>query len=353
MDQRPVSFSAAEPGSRPRNSELWWGAEEAVRAAAVRCEGNPEAMLRTLESSGEEPPVPAAGQTQRLWELLASVAATDLVAARTLEPHLDAAGILSQAGMSWPAGTAWGVFAAQPPNATLAAVRQSGGGWELNGTKPWCSLAAQLTHALVTAPTPDGGRLFMVSLRHPGVEPVPDAWVSRGMAQLPSGSVNFTGVPAQPVQDAGWYLSRPGFAVGGVGVAACWFGAAVGIYRHLLRSAQARTPDQLALAWLGEADRLLAGCAALLEQAAGLADAGALDAISAHRVRGQVAGACERVLQLSGHATGPGPLTADEEHARRAADLGIYLRQHHAARDDAALGQLIADRAGMEGGSAW
>ncbi|HCM93164.1 MAG TPA: acyl-CoA dehydrogenase, partial [Glutamicibacter sp.] len=104
MDQRPVSFSAAEPGSRPRNSELWWGAEEAVRAAAVRCEGNPEAMLRTLESSGEEPPVPAAGQTQRLWELLASVAATDLVAARTLEPHLDAAGILSQAGMSWPAG---------------------------------------------------------------------------------------------------------------------------------------------------------------------------------------------------------------------------------------------------------
>lgn len=353
MDQKPVSFSTGEPRFATRNGEPWWGAEQAVRDAAVRCEGNPDAMLRVLEGSGEDPPVPAAGQTQRLWELLASVAATDLVAARTLEPHLDAAGILSQAGMPWQAGTSWGVFAAQSPTTALEAVRESGGGWVLNGTKPWCSLAAALTHALVTARTPEGNRLFMVSLRHPGVEPATGGWISRGMAQLPSGSVDFTGVPAQPVQDAGWYLSRPGFAVGGVGVAACWFGGAVGIYRHLLRSAQARTPDQLALAWLGEADRLLAGSAALLEHAAGLADDGELDAIAAYRIRGQVAGACNRILQLSGESTGPGPLAADEEHARRAADLGIYLRQHHAARDDAALGQLLADRAGKEGRSAW
>ncbi|MCZ4148761.1 acyl-CoA dehydrogenase, partial [Escherichia coli] len=91
----------------------------------------------------------------------------------------------------------------------------------------------------------------------------------------------------------------------------------------------------------------------LLEHAAGLADDGELDAIAAYRIRGQVAWACTRILQLSGESTGPGPLTADEEHARRAADLGIYLRQHHAARDDAALGQLLADRAAKEGRRAW
>ncbi len=353
MDQQPVSFSTANQRSGSKSAETWWSSEAAVRAAAVRCQGNPEAMLRALQSAQGAPPAPAAGDTRRLWELLASVAATDLVAARALEPHLDAAGILSQAGIGWEDGTTWGVFAAQSPTAKLEAARLPGGGWMLNGTKPWCSLAAQLSHALVTAGTPHGDRLFMLSLRQPGVEPATGGWVSRGMAQLPSGAVDFDAVPAQPVGEAGWYLTRPGFAVGGAGVAACWFGGAVGIYRHLLRSAQARTPDQLALAWLGEAERLLAGAAAILEHAAGLADAGQLDAIAAHQVRGQVAGACTRILQLSGQATGPGPLTADEEHAKRAADLGIYLRQHHAARDDAALGQLVLDSAATAGRSPW
>jgi hypothetical protein len=45
-----------------------------------------------------------------------------------------------------------------------------------------------------------------------------------------------------------------------------------------------------------------------------------------------------------GHALGAGPLGHDEAHSRRVADLTVYLRQHHAERDLAELGALVADR---------
>jgi hypothetical protein len=34
-------------------------------------------------------------------------------------------------------------------------------------------------------------------------------------------------------------------------------------------------------------------------------------------------------------------LTGDERHARRVADLQVYLRQEHAERDQAALGSAV------------
>jgi alkylation response protein AidB-like acyl-CoA dehydrogenase len=42
-------------------------------------------------------------------------------------------------------------------------------------------------------------------------------------------------------------------------------------------------------------------------------------------------------------APGAGPLSHDEAHGRRVADLTVYLRQHHAERDLAELGALVAD----------
>jgi len=47
------------------------------------------------------------------------------------------------------------------------------------------------------------------------------------------------------------------------------------------------------------------------------------------------------VLQRTGHALGPAPLTLDADPAARAADLTVYLRQHHAERDVARLGGLL------------
>jgi len=49
-------------------------------------------------------------------------------------------------------------------------------------------------------------------------------------------------------------------------------------------------------------------------------------------------------MHRAGRALGAGPLSHDEAHSRRVADLTVYLRQHHAERNLAELGALVADR---------
>jgi hypothetical protein len=66
------------------------------------------------------------------------------------------------------------------------------------------------------------------------------------------------------------------------------------------------------------------------------------------RVRTLVEGVAADVLTRVGHALGAGPLGHDAGHARRAADLMVYLRQHHAERDLEELGRRVA-----RDGSGW
>lgn len=307
------------------------------------------ATLAWVADVGPRLPHPGTGRTAELWAALASVAAVDVGVARALEPHVDALAILAQSPdpvaldvVGADARSTWGVFAAEGPGARLEARAGDGGSWTLDGTKPWCSLAADLTHALVTAWTDAGRRLFAVDLRPASAVPADGPWVARGLAQVVSAPVRFDGAPAVPVGAAGWYLERPGFAWGGIGVAACWWGGAVGLARSLWDALGRREPDQLALAHLGAVDVALGGARAALAEAAAAVDAG-LDgrdaALVARRVRTVVADAVEEVQRRCAHALGPGPLTTDERFARRAADLGLYVRQHHAERDLASLGR--------------
>ena len=59
------------------------------------------------------------------------------------------------------------------------------------------------------------------------------------------------------------------------------------------------------------------------------------------RTRAVVADAVEQVLRQAAHALGPAPLAFDAGHAARVADLELYVRQHHAERDLAALGTRL------------
>ena len=319
-------------------------------AARARGAGLDDHLLLAADL-GQGVALPASGRTRQRWELLASVAAVDLTAARVLEAHLDALAILAEAELSSMAGpgTTWGVFAAEGPGVRLDAVDQPGTGWVVTGTKPWCSLAGRLTHALVTAHVSGGRRLFSVPLRHPGVTVEPDAWHARGLVDVPSGPVHFVEVPARPVGETGWYLTRPGFAHGGIGVAACWYGGAVGLARALARSLDARPPDQMAYWHLGQVDLALGAARQALAAAAVEVDAGRAEGgvgeILALRTRSTVAAAAEGTITTAGHALGPAPLTLDAEHAARVADLTIYLRQHHAERDVARLGEMLHGRA--------
>lgn len=316
---------------------------------AANCDGDVAAALVWCVSVGRDAPQPGGGATVLLWEILASTAAADVGVARVLEPHLDALAILAQAGsvdlggIGATAKSTWGVYAAEGADPPLAAA-QGKDGWTLDGVKPWCSLARNVSHALVTAHTGSSTRrLFAVDMAHPGVRPVDAPWVSRGLQQIVSSPVEFTHVPAVPVGQEQWYLTRAGFAWGGLGVAACWWGGAIGVARALYRQARQREPDQIALDHLGFVDTALNAGRAALAEASRIVDDPAAYSVSpsilARRVRNLIAEIAESTITRAGHALGPAPLALDEEYARRVADLQIYIRQHHAERDHAALGR--------------
>ena len=320
------------------------------------------ATLAWCVEVGREAPRVGGGGTRELWELLASTAALDVSAARMLEPHLDALSILDQAStenaddrpdlerVHVRPGSTWGVFAAEAAGKRLQAVRD-GHDWRLRGIKPWCSLAEHLTHALVTASVDDERRgLFAVDLRSAGVRPHGGPWFARGLPDVVSSDVDFDDVPAVAVGDVGWYLTRPGFAWGGMSVAACWWGAAVGLADALIAAASSERADQLALAHLGRVDAALWAARAALAEAADLIDEGRSasvgDRLLAERVRSVVVTAATLTLAEADAALGPAPLVADESHARRVADLHLYLRQHHGPRDSARIGRDVVAAAG-------
>ncbi|MFJ6537971.1 acyl-CoA dehydrogenase family protein [Paenarthrobacter sp. NPDC091711] len=353
-----MSYSEAQPvriSSEPAQLQALEPVLEKVRAAV----GDVPTLLTLAEDIGRTAPKPGEGNTAKLWELLASVTAVDVAAGRVLEPHLDALAILAQAEVQAGAdgeheGT-WGVFAAEGPGMKLEAKRTVNGGYVLNGSKPWCSLAAQLDGAVITAHTEENSRAaFAVDLKHQGVTAETPAWTSRGLKEIPSGTVHFDQVKARPVNQGSWYFKRPGFAWGGMGVAACWLGGAVAVARDYAdaltkAAANGREPDQIALASLGEIDRILATTTSYLAQTAERIDAGELEGADpdgpspwpeALRIRGTVAAAVERVQTLVTQNLGPAPLAFDEAYGKRMADLSLYIRQHHAMRDDAQLGAL-------------
>lgn len=309
--------------------------------------GDRAATLRLAQSLGNELPLPGHGRTAHLWSALATLGAVDLTLARTIEPHLDAAAIIDQACADdlvdddLPSGS-YGVFAAEGPGHRLSAD----GSAQLSGSKPWCSLAGSLDAALVTAWTGGERGLFAVKLDSPGVTTEESGWFSRGLVDVPSLAVHFDKVPATPVGPPGWYLQRPGFAWGGIGVAAIWFGAAVALGRRLVPRPGGREPDQIALLHLGEVEMQLAAAASVLAEAASLIDSSPTRCLTdparlALITRGVVARVAADVLARVARASGPGPLTGDEEHARRVADLSVYVRQEHAERDAAALGAAL------------
>lgn len=154
-------------------------------------------------------------------------------------------------------------------------------------------------------------------------------------------AVSFDATPAEPVGAPGWYLSRPGFAWGGMGVAVCWHGGARGLQETLRRASAARTGELPAL-HAGIVDAALFGSAAALGHAAELIDAGKAEGTAGDvlglQARAVVADAVERTIPQAGHALGPAPLAFDEDYARRVADLQLYVRQHHGERDLARLG---------------
>ena len=96
--------------------------------------------------------------------------------------------------------------------------------------KAWCSGSVGLDHTLVDTHTADGPRLFVVEPQL--LEPVAGSWEPIGMAASASHTMRFD-VRIAPRRRR-WRtrhvdVDRPGFWHGGAGIAACWYGGALGV----------------------------------------------------------------------------------------------------------------------------
>ncbi len=318
--------------------------------------------MRTLQTEGLlDLPLPACGRTRQRWQSLAAVTQADVVLGRLVEAHTDARAILAELEHDHAAplgeGALLGVWASASGRTGLEATGDATGGWRLDGYLRFCSGATVLDGALVTAQRPGGAGLFLLPLGTPGVTPVPGTWPAIGMADSASVDVRVDSVrlPASTaVGEPGAYLGRPGFWIGGAGVAAAWTGGARGVVGDLTVALGRAEPSPHQLAHLGAAAAALEGTEAALSAAAGAIDAApsADHRPRAFRVRHLAERTVSEVLERSGRATGAVPLCLDREHARRVADLGVYVRQQHAERDLERIGRDVLG-GGLESVQGW
>ncbi|MFM0283507.1 acyl-CoA dehydrogenase [Paraburkholderia sediminicola] len=379
---RAASVSARPPErisrTRTRDPHAAFAAQSTLRSAGaledfLHCTrfdaGDPAALgdvFRALVERGYDRlpfvPLPGHGHTLARWRALAAVAACDLGLVKLFEGHTDALAILAELHGPTPSvGSRWGVWAAEPPDARVQASKGASGAEDaaqltLSGTKAWCSGAGVVSHALVTAWLDGEPVLAAVTMDQASISIDTTKWQAVGMQATASADVTFDRTAATRVGAAHAYVRRPGFWQGGAGIAACWYGAAsrIGL---TLRDASMQRADGHRLAHLGAVDVALAGAAAVLRETAAHIDANpqANAQPEAMRTRLIVEEAATAVMTHATRTLGAGPLCRDARFARALADLPVFLRQSHAERDLAALGELIVKPGddSAAGGAPW
>ncbi len=309
------------------------------------------ALRGLLDGGGLDLPTPGSGATRKRWTALADWGRRNLALARLAEGHTDATAILAEAGRTPEPRALYGVWAARS-SGTGARLTGSAGDLRLHGTVRFCSGARTLDRALVVAEVAGGSRVLVdVALARPGIEADPGSWDTSAMAAADTLDVRFDdlAVPADAmVGGPDWYTGRPGFAAGGAGVAAVWWGGAAGVLERIVDHLP-QEPDAHQLAHLGELHALLQAADALLDRTATAIDAAPrADHVTAvAEVRCAVERAVREVVDRGPRMVGPAPLSRDGELARALADLTLYVRQYHGERDHAALGaRVLAARTG-------
>nr|WP_245782208.1 acyl-CoA dehydrogenase family protein [Actinokineospora terrae] len=305
--------------------------ERPERLKGPRTADSVVAAVRERLGSGElDMPVDTVGR----WAALAALGRTDLALARVAEGHVDAVAILAEAGRGVAPGALYGVWASRSGGASVRLVDG-----RVSGTMRYCSGAGGIDRALVVA----GDSLVEVDLADPAVVPDRASWQAIGMDASASADVRFEGVAGTVVGSPGWYASRAGFLVGGGGVAAVWLGGAAGVLDDVLDLLAEREPDEHQLAHVGALHAAVEGAAGYLERVAHSIDDGDVRPVQLATCRTVAERAAWETLDRVPRVVGPTPLSRDRVFAQRLVDLQLYVRQHHAERDLAALGRAVLE----------
>ena len=174
------------------------------------------------------------------------------------------------------------------------------------------------------------------------------------LAETDTGTVRIESVVPEEaaIGEPGFYLSRPGFWHGAVGVAACWAGGAQGLAERYL--SRHRRDDCHALAHLGAVSAECWAMTAVLRQAADEIDGDSSHRAGGHageamrralRTRHVVERACLDVMARLDRVGGPRASALDGAIAQHRADLALYLQQCHGERDLEALGRALPPEA--------
>jgi len=298
------------------------------------------ALLALLGDGSLDLPLAGQGRTRERWQRLSAWGAQDQVLGRLAEGHTDAVAVLAEAGRPPPKDRLLGVWASANEGTGLRSQRVDGG-WVLGGTLRFASGSRVLDGALVTAETPSGRILALVEVAD--LDPQPGTWQAVGMADSDSLDVHVEELRVADddvVGPPGFYVDRPGLAIGGIGVAAVWCGGAAGVLDRVVHMLAGRSPGPHVRAHVGACWSAVRRGHTLLDAAADAVDA---DPAGDHRrlalhVRHEVERVVAEVLERAGRATGATPLCRDADYARLTTDLTVYVRQHHAERDLEGLG---------------
>jgi len=302
-----------------------------------------ESKVRSLIQSPI--PLPGAGNTSKRHTKLFDIGRENLSLARLAEAHWDAVAILAETGRCPEPGSLYGVWASEKPGAELQ-LEQQGTVFEIRGSKMFCTGAGIVDHALITTLAPDA-QLIDIDLRanHDRVSYDNSDWKSAAFAETQTAKVTFLGATVtadQFIGESGWYSERSGFWHGALGPASCWAGGAAGLLDYALSHAR---NDPHTLAHLGAMHANVWACNAYLDKAGHEIDATPHDSALARKralsVRHLIEQACSDILRRLPRAYGPHPLAMNEDVIKRYQEVDLYLRQSHAERDLAQLGEAV------------
>lgn len=285
-------------------------------------------------------PHPAQNETYKRWRILSLVAQTNLSLAKLFESHLDAISILHELNIQLPINDQkklWAVWAAEGGNSPLVCHEQ-----HVSGIKPWCSASKHVDFGLMTyRDDQQRSQLFRLDLQQQGIEHVTDQWNAVGMQHTQTNAIHFNNVPIKHIGEPNQYLSRVGFWHGAAGVAACWFGAALGLADYLKRAAEMK-PHLFKAMYLGEVLTDIVVTKSALKQLAEQIDQQPLDSheLEVRAVRAHVERVCFNIIEKVGKALGAAPFCQNAHFAQLMSDLPVFIRQSHAAFDLVEIGQL-------------